>query len=244
MRLLTRSFALATALGLAPLAAPLALAAGADKPAARPAAKPTGKPATSHQQLRSQAKGLALAEETVEQISQGQLDVAARVLTGDADCEFAQQVSVRPVAGQPGHFNVGFKKAVYRMVPQETTTGAVRLEDKRAGMVWLQIPSKSMLMNAKVGQRMVDACMHAEQRAAVAAAQDATQNTRLGIAPAAVAAAPGVAPAPVAAAAPGVAVAAAGTPAPAPAPAAGTPVLAAAPVAATPVSPAASAAAE
>lgn len=236
MRLLTRSFALATALGLAPLAAPLALAAGADKPAARPAAKPTGKPATSHQQLRSQAKGLALAEETVEQISQGQLDVAARVLTGDADCEFAQQVSVQPVAGQPGHFNVGFKKAVYRMVPQETTTGAVRLEDKRAGMVWLQIPSKSMLMNAKVGQRMVDACLHAEQRAAVAAAQDATQNTRLGIAPAA------VAPAPVVAAAPGVAVAAADTPAPAPA--SGTPVAAAAPVAATPVSPPASAAAE
>lgn len=235
MRPITRSLALATVFALVPLAAPPALAAGADKPAAKPAPKA----ASSHQQLRSQAKGLALAEETVEQISQGQLDVAARVLTGDADCEFAQQVSVQPVAGQPGHFNVGFKKAVYRMVPQETTTGAVRLEDRRAGMVWLQIPSKSMLMNAKIGQRMVDACLHAEQRAAVAAAQGAAQSTRLGIAPVA---------APAAAATPVVAVAAADTPAPAAAGsavAAAPAVVAAAPVAAaTPAAPAASAAAE
>ena len=33
--------------------------------------------------------------------------------------------------------------------------------------MWLQIPSKSMLMNSKIGQRMVDSCTHAEQRLAV-----------------------------------------------------------------------------
>jgi hypothetical protein len=53
-------------------------------------------------------------------------------------------------------------------VPEETTTGAVRLEDRRAGIVWLQIPAKSMLMNAKIGQRMADGCLHAEQRATAA----------------------------------------------------------------------------
>jgi len=58
-------------------------------------------------------------------------------------------------------------------VPEETTTGALRLEDKKAGIVWLQIPSKSMLMNARIGQRMVDGCMHAEQRAATAAVEAA-----------------------------------------------------------------------
>ena len=57
------------------------------------------------------------------------------------------------------------------MVPEETTTGAVRLEDKKAGIVWLQIPAKSMLMNSKIGQRMADSCLHEEQRVA-AAAQD------------------------------------------------------------------------
>ena len=33
--------------------------------------------------------------------------------------------------------------------------------------MWLQIPSKSMLMNSKIGQRMVDSCTHAEQRLVV-----------------------------------------------------------------------------
>lgn len=150
--------------------------------AAEPA-KPAAKPGSSRQQLKSEAKGLALATETVEQISQAQLDVAARVLTGDADCEFNQKVQVSAVEGHPGLFHVGFKKAVYRMVPQETTTGAVRLEDKKAGVMWLQIPSKSMLMNSKIGQRMVDSCTHSEQRAAVAAAEGAARS--IGISPAA-----------------------------------------------------------
>ena len=71
---------------------------------------------------------------------------------------------MQPVDGKPGVFTVGYKNAHYTMVPEPTTTGAIRLEDKKAGVVWLQIPSKSMLMNSKIGQRMVDACMHPVQR--------------------------------------------------------------------------------
>ena len=97
-------------------------------------------------------------------------------MTGDIDCEFNQKVSLKAVDGQPGHFQLAFKKVTYRMIPQETTTGAVRLEDKKAGVVWLQIPVKSMLMNAKIGQRMVDACLHADQRAAIEASAAAARN--------------------------------------------------------------------
>lgn len=49
------------------------------------------------------------------------------------------------------------------MIPVATTTGAVRLEDTKAGAVWLQIANKSMLMNQKLGQRMADECMSPEQ---------------------------------------------------------------------------------
>lgn len=155
----------------------------ATKPAAKtvPARKPAAKPATPREQLKSEAEGLALATTTVEAISDAQLALASRVLTGTADCEFKQQVTVQPVAGQPGHFNVGYKGQRFTMVPEETNTGAVRLEDKRAGVVWLQIPTKSMLMNSKLGQRMVDACQQDEQRVAVNAAAGAAAS--LGIAP-------------------------------------------------------------
>lgn len=163
---------------LAALAATLLLTCPLVQAAAPAASQPkaaAAKPATPRQQLKSEAKGLALATETVEQITQGQLDAAARVLTGKADCEFNQSVTIDAVDGKPGHFMLGYKTAHYHMVPEETTTGAVRLEDKKAGIVWLQIPSKSMLMNSKIGQRMVDSCMHPEQRAAVQAAEAAAK---------------------------------------------------------------------
>ena len=130
-------------------------------------------PAAAKQQRESRAKGLALGQETAQRISEAQLQIADRVLTGDAACEFNQTVSVLPIAGQPGHFKLTYKHASYTVVPEETTSGAIRLEDKKAGIVWLQIPSKSMLMNARIGQRMVDGCMHTEQRAATQAAEAA-----------------------------------------------------------------------
>jgi len=130
-------------------------------------------PAANKQQREDRAKGLALGAEAAQRVSETQLRIADRVLTGDAACEFNQTVSVMPIDGQPGHFRVTFKKVAYTVIPEETTSGAIRLEDKKAGIVWLQIPSKSMLMNARVGQRMVDGCMHAEQRAAMSAVQGA-----------------------------------------------------------------------
>jgi hypothetical protein len=141
-------------------------------PAAKPtagksAAKPTPRPATSREELKSEAKGLALATETAETVNATQLDIAARVLTGKADCEYSQTVDVDRVAGQPGMFKVRFKEQSYVMVPEETSTGAVKLLDRKTGVVWLQIPAKSMLLNSRAGQRLVDRCTQSEQRAAV-----------------------------------------------------------------------------
>jgi hypothetical protein len=130
------------------------------------------KPPTAAQRA-DRAKGLALGQETAQRVSETQLRIADRVLTGDAACEFNQSVSVAPIDGRPGHFRLSFKKINYTMIPEETSSGAIRLEDKKSGVVWLQIPSKSMLMNSKIGQRMVDGCQHAEQRAATRAVEAA-----------------------------------------------------------------------
>jgi hypothetical protein len=130
------------------------------------------KPLTAAQRA-DRAKGLALGQETAQRVSETQLKIADRVLTSDAACEFNQSVSVAPIDGRPGHFRLSFKKVNYTMIPEETSSGAIRLEDKKSGVVWLQIPSKSMLMNSKLGQRMVDGCQHAEQRAATRAVEAA-----------------------------------------------------------------------
>ena len=156
---------LKAAIAVALAAAPLAWAADQQP-------KPIG-PAANKQQREDRAKGLALGQETAQRVNEAQLRIADRVLTGDAACDFNQTVSVLPIQGQPGHFRLTYKQIAYTVVPEETTSGAIRLEDKKAGIVWLQIPSKSMLMNARAGQRMVDGCMHPEQRAAVTAVEGA-----------------------------------------------------------------------
>lgn len=143
------------------------------KPAAKSATTAKKPVSQSRKELHSEALGLAMATEVTETISEDQLTISNRVLTGQAQCEFNQTVSVIAVQDKPGHFHVTFNKSVYTMTPQETSTGAVRLEDRRNGVVWLQIPSKSMMMNQKIGRRMVDGCTQAEQRAAVSAVQAA-----------------------------------------------------------------------
>jgi hypothetical protein len=145
-------------------------------PAAR-AADPAPKPAATAKQRADRAKDLGLAHQTVQRISEAQLQAADRVLTGDASCELDQTVNLEPMADRPGHFRLRFRNASYTMVPEETSTGAVRLEDKKAGMVWLQIPSKSMLMNTRIGQRVADGCLHPSQRAALSASEGAAAAT-------------------------------------------------------------------
>jgi len=108
-----------------------------------------------------------------EPLSEEQMAVAPRVNAGEAQCEFNQKVSITANPDKPGRFRLQFGKMVYNMTPEPTTTGAVRLEDKASGVVWVQIPAKSMLMNTKLGQRMVDSCQHPEQQAFV---NDAKQN--------------------------------------------------------------------
>lgn len=104
------------------------------------------------------AKAPALPDLSAEQLAN-----AERVLVGKIDCEFSQSVDLAPGPKQ-GYFTLDFKGKKYTLAPEATTTGAVRLEDKKAGIVWLQIANKSMLMNAKIGQRMVDNCVHPSQK--------------------------------------------------------------------------------
>ncbi len=165
----TLSLILALAAALASLpaqAADAAKPAAAPSAAAKPSAKPAAKPAAKAPAKKKSAAPVAAAAATaaVVALTPGQLDAAQRVFTGKADCEFGEKIDVTAIEGKPGHFHLKHKTATYTLVPEETTTGAVRLEDKRAGIVWLQIPAKSMLMNAKIGQRVADNCLMQEQK--------------------------------------------------------------------------------
>ena len=92
-----------------------------------------------------------------------ELAIAERIHQGLLPCELGASVRVEADAAKPGYFNVQGKGFRYRMHPVRTQTGTLRLEDKKAGAVWLQLANKSMLMDQKKGRRLLDDCAHPDQ---------------------------------------------------------------------------------
>lgn len=119
-------------------------------PKAKPAAK-AAKPAA------------APADKPLPAADQDQLAAAERALQGEYACEFDQKIDVGMSPKSPGYLLVKFKNSVFTMKPVLSSTGALRLEDVTGRTLWIQIANKSMLMDTKIGQRMVDNCVHPEQ---------------------------------------------------------------------------------
>lgn len=111
----------------------------------------------SHRDIRVLARNIAA--EVRAPLTQGELDVAGRVHVGTLPCELGQVVVLAPDPSTPGYFSLRMGQASYRVSPEVTTTGAIRLEDKAAGIVWLQLANKSMLMSQKQGRRLADECL-------------------------------------------------------------------------------------
>lgn len=162
-------------------AAPIAQAETAktsDKPAAektesakaaKPAAKSTkrtvkkkaAKPAVSASRtnLKSTAVNVAAGIQAAEAaMTPAELAIAERVQVGKIPCELGASVTLTADAKNPGYFDMHGKNFDFRMFPVMTSTGAIRLEDQKAGAVWLQLANKSMLMSQKLGIRLADEC--------------------------------------------------------------------------------------
>ncbi len=91
------------------------------------------------------------------------LAVAEQVHTGRIVCELGNVVNITPDAQNRGFFLLQMGKHRFNVSPVPSATGAIRLEDPKAGAIWLQLANKSMLMNSKLGQRMADECQSPAQ---------------------------------------------------------------------------------
>ncbi len=154
-----------------------AAAQAAPKAVVKPAAKPSGvsakKPvgavhnkdiAAQINKSRAGVAGVATGAAAGTVVASSAIDpLVAQVLTGVIRCELGQTVTVSANAKKAGHFNVTAGKTTFDMKPVATSTGAVRLQDKARGGVWLQLGNKSMLMNERLGQRVADDCVHPQQ---------------------------------------------------------------------------------
>jgi hypothetical protein len=134
-----------------------AAAQAATKPVAKPAAKPTTKPVA-----RPAVVPVVVPDEP---LTAEELDLANGVHVGDLSCELGQNVKLHADPSNPGHFHLHTPEHRFRMRPVRTSTGALRLEDRQQGAVWIQLANKSMLMSQKLGRRLADECAGPVQRA-------------------------------------------------------------------------------
>jgi nucleoid-associated protein YgaU len=159
MTLLARHSTLAIAAAFAMFAASsttLAQTAPA-KPAAK-AAKPAKKPAP--------AKVLEPAPASAEQVKAAEL-----VFYGPYQCEANEKIDIVASTKYPSYVDLKHGKAGYVMKPVLSSTGAIRLEDVRGETLMVQIANKSMLLNVKTSQRIVDDCVSSKQRELIEAAR-------------------------------------------------------------------------
>ncbi|WP_061535418.1 hypothetical protein [Collimonas arenae] len=110
--------------------------------------------------LAACGSSVPLAETKPEPVASNALNLAptptASLLVGNFYCELGNRVDLSNESN--GDVKLNWKGRSYSMTTVATTTGAVRLEDKASGLVWIQIPAKSMLLNSKLGQQLANEC--------------------------------------------------------------------------------------
>jgi len=127
-------------------------------------AKPVAKPTGSNTIKKNEADKRNVAAKPVDPpLAAQELRIADRVHVGHFPCELGASIRMTADAHTPGYFDLQGKGYKYRMRPVSTSTGAIRLEDEKAGAVWLQLANKSMLMDQKNGRRLADECAHPDQ---------------------------------------------------------------------------------
>lgn len=170
MKFLFATLPCALLIAAAPMSAGAQAANG--KQAATAATKPAAKPAPK-KAVRKNAKpanGVKAIEESVEvdddphvDLAADELEIAKKVYVGDIPCELGATVHITPHKKRAGFFIVRAGIQRFRMQPVASRTGAIRLEDPRAGAMWLQLGNKSMLMSQKMGRRLADDCKAPDQ---------------------------------------------------------------------------------
>ncbi|WP_423708168.1 hypothetical protein [Undibacterium sp. WLX3042] len=81
----------------------------------------------------------------------------------DYKCELGNSLTMYSNADDPQHIAMRWKKRLYRLSRVETTTGANRFENSKAGFVWIGIPAKGLLLDSRKGLQLANECKTQQQ---------------------------------------------------------------------------------
>lgn len=84
-------------------------------------------------------------------------------VTKDYKCELNDSLTIYTHKGDDSRVALRWKNKLYGLKRVDTTTGANRFENKKAGLVWIGIPAKGMLLDSIRGQQLANECKTAVQ---------------------------------------------------------------------------------
>lgn len=73
-------------------------------------------------------------------------------------CELGNTLTMYTNADDQQHVGMRWKHRIYRMTRMETSTGANRFENTKAGFVFIGIPAKGLLLDSRRGQQLANEC--------------------------------------------------------------------------------------
>ncbi|MES2019245.1 MAG: hypothetical protein V4484_22365 [Pseudomonadota bacterium] len=109
----------------------------------------------SHPKAVDVVAGKAVAEEDEPDVSNNKV--------ANFSCELNNAVTIYSNDGDAEHIGLRWKKRLHRLTRVGTTTGAQRYENRNYGLVWINIPSKGMLLDSRQNRQLANECKNPEQ---------------------------------------------------------------------------------
>jgi membrane-bound inhibitor of C-type lysozyme len=98
-------------------------------------------------------------------------------VTAEYACELNNKVTIYTNEKDSGHIALRWKNRLHRLDRVGTTTGALRFENTKFGLIWIGIPSKGILLDSKLNRQLANECKNAEQAKPLVAAASAEQKS-------------------------------------------------------------------
>ena len=81
-----------------------------------------------------------------------------KLASGTYRCELGKKVEIQRDARNPDSIKVSWQGKRHTLQRYDSTSGLPRYEDRQNGLVWIDLPWKSVLMDSKTGSPIANEC--------------------------------------------------------------------------------------